>query len=656
MADLEEFVAGINNGTPEARETFLFKHLNLPNFINFMAMRPIIADSDTNRKNFYFYRDSDRSLEWFLFPWDKDGTMNAIMNPWQATIAYKAEASTTKQWNVLWEQAYQSLEIRAMVGRRMRTLMDTMIGPPGTPAGTSLLERRMAAVRSTMTPLPPGVTISNYNNISSWNNWLNQNRNALYVTYGPSSAYGMIPAAASAGIAVAIASADPNPSGGTQDLEHLVIRNSSSEAVDLSGWTLEGGGINHAFKSGTVIPGTAVTSTLNQAFVCNNRAAFRSRPGAPAGAELVLGDYDGALSARGGTVELRNPAGTTISSYPLPVAPTAAQLQVRITKVMYAPPPPTSSELATLPTLEAEDFEYLELRNIGATAIDLAGCRFTDGIEYGFPGNTLLAAGARLVIAENPVAFDRRYGAGLNRVGPYAGALDNSGERVRLVDAVGEEILDFTYSPEWFPSSDQGGYALVVRDEAGTNYANWTLPETWALSGSVGGAPTQPPTFFSYEYAGWKNYVFTEAERANLAVSGPAAVLNSAHVSNLLAFAFNLDPHSPDLGRLPQLTRVSSDGLEYPALRFRRWQSAPGLGYSLEGAGSLDPGAFEPSGIVTEAIDNGDGTTTVTLRDSVPMGGASGAVSAAQSAHAGFLPVGGIGAPPALMVQSSRAN
>jgi hypothetical protein len=166
MSDLDSFIAGLLTGTDEEREAHLFETLNLPNFINFMAMRPLISDSDTNRKNFYFYRDSDRSREWYLFTWDKDGTMRGPINPWQATLRYRAEASSTKQWNVLWEQGYQSPEIRAMVGRRLRTLMDRLLGPPGTPAGTSVIEQRMAAVRPTMTPLPPSVNVSGYNAIS----------------------------------------------------------------------------------------------------------------------------------------------------------------------------------------------------------------------------------------------------------------------------------------------------------------------------------------------------------------------------------------------------------------------------------------------------------------------------------------------------------
>jgi hypothetical protein len=626
MGDLEEFISKLNTGTSDERKSHLFGSLNLPNFINFMAMRPILSDSDTNRKNFYFYRDTDGSREWFLFPWDKDGTMNGTINPWQATFTYRAEANSTKQWNVLWEQGYQSLEIRAMVGRRIRTLMDSLMGPRGTPVGTSVLEQRMAVVRASMAPLPLGVNIAGYNNISSWNSWLGQNRQSLYTTYGPSSKLNMIPAAASptAAASVTIESADPNPATGTQDLEHLVIQNNSPDAVDLSEWSLAGGGLHHTFKAGTVLVGTAITSTLNRATVCNNRAAFRSRPGAPTTAEYLLGDYDGALSARGGTVELRTATGTVVSRFSLPIAPTAAQQQLRITTLMYAPTAPTAAERAASPTVNAQDFEYIELRNIGTTPLSLAGCRFTDGINFTFPADTTLAAGARLVIAAHLTAFDLRYGHNLPRLGPFTGTLDNAGERVRLVDAVGEEILDFSFSPDWFPASHTHGYALVMRDDANTSESDWGRPEKWALSSTPGGTPAETDAFFSYEYAGWKNYVFSEADRANPAVSNPDVTLHGSTVSNLLAFALTADPHSPNPAQLPTFTIVTDGALSYPALRFRQWKNTPGLTLTLETAASLAPGTWQSGGHLHETTDHQDGTLTVTLRDTVPISQAAG--------------------------------
>jgi hypothetical protein len=624
-SDLNAFVAGLNSGTSDAKKAHLFRTMNLPNLVNFLALRALVSEIDVNRKNFYFYRDTTGSGEWYLFPWDKDMTLGVgystsvptnLNNPWQATNVYKHDPSSTKQWNVLWEQAYQAPELRAMVGRRLRTLMDEMMGASGTIPGNTLMEQRVEAVRAQMTPLPTGVTVSGYRDRSGFDSWLGQHRTALFTTYGPSSAYGMIPGAAAASPAITISTADPNPATGTQDHEYLLLVNSNADSVDLTGWTLAGGGLNHTFKAGTIIPGTAVSSTLNRAYVVNKRAEFRTRPGAPTSAELVLGNYDGQLSARGGTVVLSRKDGSVAATYVLPVAPTAGQQQLRISKIMYAPTPPAASELAALPTVEAGDFEYIELHNIGATTLNLAGYRFTDGITFTVPSGVTLAAGARLIVAGNPAAFDLRYGAGLNRVGPFTGALDNSGERLRIVDALGEEILDFTYSPAWYPASDEGGYALCVGNDLATSYADWGLPEKWALSGSVGGAPGQAPTYFSQQYAGWKNGVFTAAERGNPAVSGSAVTLNGAGISNALAFALNLNPRAPDFAAMPGPVVVTDAGQTYAALRFRRWKNGLGVTYTVEG--STDLASWGAISTQVSATPNGDDTETVTVRGTTP--------------------------------------
>jgi hypothetical protein len=273
-----------------------------------------------------------------------------------------------------------------------------------------------------------------------------------------------------------------------------------------------------------------------------------------------------------------------------------------------------------MPLVEAGDFEYLELHNIGATPLVLDGCRFTDGITFTIPPGTTLAPGARLCVVENVAAFDLRYGSGIARVGPFAGALDNAGERIRFLDSVGEEVLDFTYSPAWFPASNTAGFALVIRDDVATSYADWSLPEKWALSSLRGGSPGEAPDWFSYEYTGWKNYIFTAAERANPAISAPAAVLNGAGLNNALCFALGLDPRAPDLAALPRAVIVNYAGQDYGALRFRRWKSSPGTSYAVESSATPDTGiTWTPEATVTSAVDNGDGTQTVTIRTTTPV-------------------------------------
>lgn len=638
-SDLEAVVAGLTTGTAAEKNAYLFKNLNLPNFVNFMAMRALLAENDVNRKNFYFYRDSDDAREWYLFPWDKDMTMGIgysasessyRANPWQSTDTFKHDPAGTRQWCVLWEQGYQSVEIRAMVGRRLRTLMDGMMGAPGVPAGTTLMEQRMTAVRATMTPLPPGVSIGSYNDLTSWNNWLGQHRNALFTTYGPSSGYGMIPAVASGAPNVVIESADSNPAAGTQDLEQMRIVNQGADAVDMTGWTLNGGGINHTFKSGTVLVGTATSATLNRAHVCNNRAAWRARPGAPATAEYVLGNYDGALTARGGTVELRNASGTLISSLALPVAPTAGQQQLRVTELMFAPPAPTLDELSAQPGLEAGDFEYLELQNIGAANLTLTNFRFTDGVDFTF-GALALAPSERLIVCRHPAAFDLRYGAGKNRIGPWTGALDNAGERLRLVDDVGEEIFDFTYDPRWFPPADTGGRSIVVR-AATPDYAGYGSPAQWALSQNAGGTPGTGDTGFANVMEAWRWDFWSAGQIYLPSPPNPENTVNSSLVglladadsdlrSNFEEYAFGGNPVAADHGApFAVASVVNVAGTDYLAVTFHRRVNALDLTYVVEAASNLS-GPWSPVSTLVTAIPSGFGLEQVTIRDQQPRNG-----------------------------------
>lgn len=170
------------------------------------------------------------------------------------------------------------------------------------------------------------------------------------------------------------------------------------------------------------------------------------------------------------------------------MAPTAPQQQLRITELNYAP---VAGDYA------AGEYEFLELRNIGATPLDLTGCHFTDGLSYTF-GNVILPAGERLILAKNLTAFASRYGTQLNVLGPFSGTLDNAGDRIRIEDSVGEEILDFTYDPAWQTSTDAQGNTLVIANDA-ANFATWNQASAWTYSpdmhGSPGHSDPAKPTF-----------------------------------------------------------------------------------------------------------------------------------------------------------------
>jgi hypothetical protein len=658
FADYSAFTAAIAPSNALAsRKTYLFDNLNIPTFVNFMAIRSLIAEIDVNRKNFYAYRDSDGSGEWFLFPWDKDMTFGVSYstdpaanrnNPWQSTDTFKHDPAGTRQWCVLWQNGYDVPEIRAMVGRRLRTLMDGMMGAPGTPVpGTAPIELLADAVLAQLASPPPGYTpTSSYANRSTFNSWLANHRTALFTTYGPGSAYGMIPAVASGSPAVAISEVVPAPDTASPGFlpyqhEHLVLTNAGAEDVDLSGWTVWKSGADEpffTFACGTVLPGVSL-APLNRLHVGRSLPGFRARPGAPDEAEFAVGCYGGRIAdAEGGTVELRAgllASSPLVSALAVASSPSPAQRYLRVTELLFAPAAPSAGELALAPGTGAKDYEFIELENIGAVPLDLAGARFTDGVAFTFPDLTL-APGQRVLVVADATAFAARYGSVGLIAGAFEGNFDNDGEHLRINDASGETILDFTYDPRWFPPASGEGYSLVVRADA-PDPAAYGAAMAWALSGVAGGTPGAADNGdFAYHYDGWLRDYFLESDiylpvpenppdTMNEALVGPEADPDGDGVINLAEYAFVRDPRAA--GAPVFVLDMLEDGGPHLTLSFTRPRKALDLTYTVETA-ALPAGPWA-SGALTNGpvLDLGNGLERVSFR--IP----------ASSAPAGFLRV-----------------
>ncbi|MBX3427841.1 MAG: CotH kinase family protein [Pirellulales bacterium] len=184
----------------------------------------------------------------------------------------------------------------------------------------------------------------------------------------------------------------------------------------------------------------------------------------------------------------------TAGQFAIEVPASAANL--RITEIHYHPADPTPAELALAPGIVDNDFEFVELRNISAEAISLSGVRFTEGIGFDFTlgGVAVLQPGQSVLIVGNPAAFAARYGTDLSIAGQFTGRLDNSGERLKLVDANDQVIHDFVYddAPPWPTAPDGDGPSLEVVSVWG-NYgqgANWRASAV--LHGSPGAQPWRP--------------------------------------------------------------------------------------------------------------------------------------------------------------------
>ncbi len=161
-------------------------------------------------------------------------------------------------------------------------------------------------------------------------------------------------------------------------------------------------------------------------------------------------------------------------------SPASVAQSLRISEIMYHP----------LDTGNSNDpnTEFIELTNIANQSINLNLVRFTEGIDYTFPGFELPAGGYCLVVKDLP-AFQAKYGSNLPVVGEYAGSLDNGGEHIELVDAVGQVIQSFTYDDGWFKKTDGSGYSLVIRDPKVSDPNSLNDEEAWRPSTTVGGSP-----------------------------------------------------------------------------------------------------------------------------------------------------------------------
>jgi hypothetical protein len=137
--------------------------------------------------------------------------------------------------------------------------------------------------------------------------------------------------------------------------------------------------------------------------------------------------------------------------------------------------------------VSGNEYEFLEIKNIGTLPVNLSQATFTDGITYTFPSGASVEPGAFIVLASNASAFKTRYG--FTPYGEYEGQLDNSGERFTLKTATGDTIISLQYddASPWPVAPDTDGSSLVPVevDPSGVQQD----PAQWRASLSIGGSP-----------------------------------------------------------------------------------------------------------------------------------------------------------------------
>ena len=137
-------------------------------------------------------------------------------------------------------------------------------------------------------------------------------------------------------------------------------------------------------------------------------------------------------------------------------------------------------------SISGDQFEFLELKNTTANAMDMGGLTFTAGITYTFPTGTILAPGAFYVLARDATNFHNRYPS-VTPNGIYTGKLDNGGETITISGPTGGAILsvDFSDNPPWPAAADGNGFSLVPNN----GIYNSSDGHNWRASANPGGSP-----------------------------------------------------------------------------------------------------------------------------------------------------------------------
>jgi hypothetical protein len=241
---------------------------------------------------------------------------------------------------------------------------------------------------------------------------------------------------------------------------------------------------------------------------------------------------------------------------------------LRITEIMYHP-----ADAPMGNTNDQDNFEYLEVKNIGATPLNVNRFRIRGGLDFNFP-NELLAPGEHAVIVKHLAAFQERYGAGPRVLGVYTNDnLANDNDRLVLEGGLREPILDFTYDDDWYPSTDGHGFSLqIVNDGAATD--TWGLKQSWRASGVAGGTPSAADPGAAQIATIYVNEALTHTDP----VPADAIELHNptGEAVNIGGWYLTDDFDSPKKYRIP-------DGTSIPANGYRVFYQSNSFGTGLNG-------------------------------------------------------------------------
>ncbi len=174
----------------------------------------------------------------------------------------------------------------------------------------------------------------------------------------------------------------------------------------------------------------------------------------------------------------------------------AEAADLAVSEINYNPLAPTAAELAAAPGTTADDYEWIELTNVGTRTVNTFELSFPIGLPF---ERTLvlapltLAPGQTALVVKNSTAFAARYGVGAAAriVAEWGdGALDNGGPAVQLLARNGAPIADFRVRDggSWPGRADGRGATLEFTATAHTT-VEYEDSASWRSSSEIHGTP-----------------------------------------------------------------------------------------------------------------------------------------------------------------------
>lgn len=637
-SDLSRLISGLNpSQSRDIRRRFAYDNIDIPACINYLASYTVGGITDAGHKNYYMYRDTEGDGEWRILPWDVDLSAG---RRWTSSQHYFYDPLHNDFWNAssinrLWELMHNTPEYRDMYLRRVEALRRTVLLSRRTRPPDDWYTQRVLELENLVDP--PGVRSDadlDYSRWGSWGNgnqmrqstrrllteWLARRRDWMFSSVRNQGGV-RVPSTQRPIPRVTIESTmDVNPSSGNQNEEYFVIRNRDSASVDLSGWTVSGA-VEFTFPPGTVIPqgnGSAISRYVGLLHVSRSPQDFRRRRSSPRANQFrfVVGGYDGQLSMRGETIELRNEVGDLVASKDTMADPLPTQEGLRIVEINYHPPAPTPAEEAALPGVIAEDFEWMEFLNISDGELDLSGVTFTEGVDFTF-GDVSLPSGERLILARNPAAFAlRNRNIGVPVLGPYDGFLNNDGEKIRLVDPSGENILAFDFNDYWYPGTDGEGHTLVLGNEE-TAWDSFGDPMTWRQSSEPAGSAGVAGAGGLQHFNAWQSSHFSRSERDEGEIGDVTGNPDEDSYPNWLEYGLGTDPLVADQGLFTGAV-IEVDDAQYLGARVTLRMPNLDLTWVLEESMDGETWTEITETEVTEESQP-DGLVSLTVRSKAPI-------------------------------------